>query len=388
MFDSSRNGSVLVLTAAMLVVLLGITALAVDYGYLLVVRRELQNAADAAALAGASQLVDDDALTGQGSMTEEIYQARTKAVAFAQLNQAAMEPVVVDRNDANAPDGDVVVGHLANPYDLSEAMSLSDPDTFNTVRVTVRRSAVTGNPVRLFFARVLGFSTADVSAAGSATIIQGVKGFRVPPGSENAMILPFALSQEYWNEVVTEGGGSDQYAYDPETKSVSSGSDDIRELVMFPLDLFGGGSGPSGNFGTVDIGNPNNSTADLCRQIVHGINADDMSYIGGSLEFGPDGILYLNGDTGISAGCKDELASIIGQTRVIPIYQDVYGPGNNATYEIVAFVGIRMLYVKLTGGPSNRRVVVQPAWVSDPTAIPDPTGSQSTFIQLPLVLTR
>ena len=42
------------------------------------------------------------------------------------------------------------------------------------------------------------------------------------------------------------------------------------------------------------------------------------------------GKLYLNGDTGISAGVKDELASIKGQPRIIPIFSTVSGNGNNA----------------------------------------------------------
>ena len=55
------------------------------------------------------------------------------------------------------------------------------------------------------------------------------------------------------------------------------------------------------------------------------------------------------GDTGISAGVKDELASIIGQTRIIPVFSSVSGNGNNATYVIVRWVGVRVMAVKLTG---------------------------------------
>src|SRR4051794_30834388 len=53
--DGAR-GQVLVLFALLLVVLLLISALAVDYGGWLVTRRSYQNMADAAALAGAQQL--------------------------------------------------------------------------------------------------------------------------------------------------------------------------------------------------------------------------------------------------------------------------------------------------------------------------------------------
>src|SRR4029077_18354334 len=113
-----------------------------------------------------------------------------------------------------------------------------------------------------------------------------------------------------------------------------------------------------GNFGTVDIGNDNNSTADLSRQIRFGINESDLAYIGGALQLGPDGTLLLNGDTGISAAIKDDLESVKGQPRAICIYSTVTGNGNNAMYTIVGFVGVRIMKVKLTGNP--KYVTIQP----------------------------
>ena len=81
----------------------------------------------------------------------------------------------------------------------------------------------------------------------------------------------------------------------------------------------------------------------------------------GELKFNDQGILHLNGDTGISAGIEAALQSIIGQVRAIPIFITVSGPGNNADYTIVKFVGVRIMAVKLTGGPMQRYVRVQPA---------------------------
>ncbi|HLQ44366.1 MAG TPA: hypothetical protein VK137_06540, partial [Planctomycetaceae bacterium] len=124
---------------------------------------------------------------------------------------------------------------------------------------------------------------------------------------------------------------------------------------------------PAGNRGTVDIGSSNNSTADLSRQIRNGPNETDLAYFGGTLKIPAGGLLALNGDTGLSAGIKDDLAAIIGQPRAIPIFRSVSGPGNNATYQIVKFVGIRILFVQLTGSPSGKKVTIQPAPVFDGT---------------------
>jgi hypothetical protein len=89
-----------------------------------------------------------------------------------------------------------------------------------------------------------------------------------------------------------------------------------------------------------------------------------MEHMGGSLQFNDQGTLTLEGDTGISAGMKDDLASIIGKPRIIPIYRSVSGNGNNARYTIVKFGGIRILDVDLTGSKkTSKHVTIQPAKV-------------------------
>ena len=52
------EGSVAIITAIGLVAFLGMVSLAIDMGHLYTVRNELQNVADAAALAAANALID------------------------------------------------------------------------------------------------------------------------------------------------------------------------------------------------------------------------------------------------------------------------------------------------------------------------------------------
>ena len=148
-----------------------------------------------------------------------------------------------------------------------------------------------------------------------------------------------------------------------------------------------------GNFGTVDIGRHNNSTADISRQILNGPNQADFDAMGGSVAIPPGGTLWLQGDTGISAGFKDELAAIRGQTRLIPIYNTTSDEhptrqGNNTRYPIKMFVGVTILDVRLTGG--NKQLTIQPEYCVEPTAVPGASGgSMSTqFVLRPLGLTR
>ena len=123
-------------------------------------------------------------------------------------------------------------------------------------------------------------------------------------------------------------------------------------------------------------------------QILHGMNDYDFSFFpNNEVKASYANPLMLNGDTGISAGMKDELASIIGQPRAIPIFTNVSGNGNNAMYTIVKFVGIKIVSVKLTGNP--KYVMIQPAPYIDKTVEWDASGppiAGDTIFTTPVLL--
>ena len=104
------------------------------------------------------------------------------------------------------------------------------------------------------------------------------------------------------------------------------------------------------------------------------------------LEFNDDGELYLNGDTGISAGFKAQLEEIKGEPRIIPIFQQVEGNGNNAEYTIVCWAGVRIMEVKLTGSNNQKRVIVQPCNITVRGGIPSTSTSSSYFMYSPVIL--
>jgi hypothetical protein len=241
--------------------------------------------------------------------------------------------------------------------------------------VTVRRNVTNGSgspstagdgPLDLFFAPVFGTRKAGTQMTSTAAMLPAV-GFRIEPGSGVlAGILPIALDVETWDALINHNVGSDNYSYNRNTGAVSEGGDGIREVNLYPN---GTADLPPGNRGTVDIGTTNNSTADLVRQILYGINESDLASLksqGVDLNWS-EGTIQLNGDTGLSAGIKDELEAIKGQPRAIPIFSAVSQPGNNAMYTIVKFVGVRIMFVQLTGKPTSKRVIIQPAPMVDST---------------------
>ncbi|GDX80344.1 hypothetical protein LBMAG42_21550 [Deltaproteobacteria bacterium] len=90
-----------VVVSLIVLVLLAFGALVLDLGYGRTVQAQLQAGTDAAALAGAAEL--DQSTAGLAA-------AREAAVEVAALNIANGDPLVLDANPSNAPDGDVVLG--------------------------------------------------------------------------------------------------------------------------------------------------------------------------------------------------------------------------------------------------------------------------------------
>ena len=370
----ARRGAVLPIVAVMVVALVGMLAFSVDLGYISVVRGQLQSGADAAALASASQLLDRDWLEGVSSQSTS--NADAAAQRFASANVAGGVSL-------NLGSGDVVYGYIARPSDPACPFE-TDRRPYNSAQVTVQRTTVQNGELGLFFARIFNQGSLPLSARATATYEGNIGGFEFNdnyPG-QKCLLLPFSLDYRIWDDALNEViESNDNWAYDPVTQTAVPGKDGINEVKLFPTKKLA-----PGNFGTVDIGDSNNSASDLARQILHGPNKADFDLMGGKVELGPDGKLVLNGDTGISAGVKDELESIIGMPRIIPLHESVTGNGNNAMFTIVRFVGCVILEVKLTGG--DKYVMIQPEFATDSTAIGGGPESDHSFVYKPLKLTR
>jgi Flp pilus assembly protein TadG len=369
--SSARRGVVLFLTLFLMIFLLGIAAFAVDLGFYVSTKAEMQRAADAAAVAAAWDLIERSQPGITRSLADEISTARERAVDFVSRNGVAGGAAISD-NSSNSTSGDVVIGYLANDSQTTSAMEFGNQNQFNAVQVTVRKNATKNGEVPLFFARVWGKNGLSAEGTATAALINNFGGFAAPSNGSNLQILPFALDEDTWN-ALQSGGGDDDWKWNSEAGRVERQWDGVREVNLYPQ-----GTGSPGNRGTVDIGGSNNSTSDLARQIVHGISADDLEDLGVPLEFNNQGTLTLNGDTGISAGVKDELASIVGQRRIIPIFRSVSGPGNNAQYVINKFVGVRIMAVQLTGKMSGKYLIVQPANIVAIGGIPS-SGPQTSY---------
>ncbi len=169
--SKSEKGAVLVTVAVLLIVFLAFTAMAIDVSHLYVVKNELQNAADAGALAGARRLINTD-----GSIN---LSANQYAYDAALANKSEGIAVEVDWT-SGSNEGDVQRGHWSfgsrtftpnaneNQLDFwNVESSVLDQNTnfINAVRVRTRRQDTQAASV---FARVLGFVGFNVSAEAVA----------------------------------------------------------------------------------------------------------------------------------------------------------------------------------------------------------------------------
>ena len=225
-----RRGAIIVLSAMFLIIVFALLAMAVDIGYLQNARSELQKSADAASLAAAAELIDDEALKGSMymNMTDEISSARNIATQYAGLNKVCTKAPLVDANTSNATSGDVVVGYLSNPSNRALAMDFAQPNLSNAVQVTVRRTSSENGEVPFFFARALGFNSAPVVATSTAALLTNFKWFKAPGNGGNLMMLPYALDKQTWDGLMNGSTGSDSYRFNSSSSTVSDSSAIVR----------------------------------------------------------------------------------------------------------------------------------------------------------------
>lgn len=375
--------------------LVGFAALAIDMSMLYGVRTEAQRAADAGALAGAWKLLGNERLQGSTGMQTLVGACRQTASSMANQNKVFSSNPTVDQNGGNSGTGDVVLGRLTSPSDQSEQLNTAVATTqYNSVKVLIHRDSTRNGPIDLIFGQVFGFATKGISASAVATAEDAVIGFKNTGGSNNPKVMPIAVDVSTWQALLAGtlhygGGSGDSFNCNTVTSTVTSGSDGIPELNIFPGgggNQGGAGNGGGslqltpGNWGTLNIPTGNNSTAHLGSQIEFGLTVADLAgYPNGEFKLGADGTILVSGDPGMSNGIKDNLAAIIGQARSVPLYTTVTGNGNNTTYRIVGFAGVRIMAVRLTGNPGSRYVLAQPAVMVDRTAVTSSTVTGTSY---------
>ena len=384
MFHNSkkRRGAIAPLAAILMVFLLGMVAFALDIGYILMAKTEAQSTADAAALAGMSKLMNllQTASMEKGSnnrfrpvqTSDHLNLAKEEVIAYANNNKIAGDTVEIQL-------ADIEIGFMANPVSMaSDVIETSNwpARPYNTVRVTVKRDDVHyGGKLTLIFGKMVGLQSVEITATATAAFQVGTPRFR---GNYSMMqgedlvqnyggILPFTVEQAQWNALYnsTSTGTVSYTNFNGQTETMqitdnfkkdgTAGTDGNREIKMFPSNT------TEGNFGTINftLTKFGNSTQTLENLIINGPSESDWPALTTILGATTTNPVAVNGDPGISGGMENAVQSIIGKPRILPLFSNVSGSGNNAFYNLIGFVPIRIVAADLSSG--NKYIQFQPA---------------------------
>lgn len=307
----SERGAVVAMVAVLMVVVVGLAALTIDVYHLFVVRNELQNAADAGALAGARVLYNDAGTSVNAGANLEAFNGATanKAISTA----GAIDVDVNWTSGTNT--GDVQRGHWSfarkqfTPSDSLAAVDLfgvstadldnmdgvnytandgSKPVFINAVRVFARRS---DTRAASFFARLFGYD--DFALSAEAVAYRGFAGTIAP----NEVDQPIAICKqsilidgEYtcsFGRMMNSGasiadhntGGWTNFSQPCETASTSSLQEILQNCTTGNPDLINLGKeiGTTGGVNDAVIGQPAQpDIMDCWRSGLYDSNDDDV----------------------------------------------------------------------------------------------------------------
>ena len=228
----TRRGAMAILLLVGLVVFLGLGAVALNLTWLTSHKVELRRACEAAALAGAAQLLDPSAGTAS-SATDAATAARVlTATGQAGTFFAANSPAILQTTGV---DPDVVAGWCedpTSPHALFLPWTGTGPVNSLFVRGVRRRS--NGQAVVLWFGHLFGVGSAEPGAAAMATMDQRIYGFRpldLVPVPMVPLLVP-ATSQWPSGGAGTAGSLPDNYSVAPRTGAVGAGADGVAEITL------------------------------------------------------------------------------------------------------------------------------------------------------------
>lgn len=289
-----QRGSVILLSVLLLPVLLGFTALAVDISRVQLAKQELQNAADAAALAGAAML------NAPGGETPYNWSAATQtATGFIGKNPVSARTLTT---------GDVLAGYIRPGDPLVTVHSPSETgwiSPFDVPAVRVGLDLATGKnggPLPLLFGAMLGSPTKDIHVVATAAAY--------PPGYAAAgALFPIALARclydLYW----------DYAARRPKINPATSKPYDIQIGSVY------GGSCYSGEWTTFNT------------------VLNDVPSVQALITNGNPVPVQVGSTTYVQSGVKDAVYSSVplNKTVAVPVINQVITGSNQTVVAIAAF---------------------------------------------------
>jgi hypothetical protein len=346
---------VAIFTAIVMVVFLGFLALAVDVGHLATVRNELQNAADASALAGARALfanltpIDPDGKFLR--VVDPPYCNQAIQSANATVNKT-------DSLNIALRSADIKLGHWGWAGETDYPLNTFTPLTYcdlriNSIAVVTRRNNSINGPISTWFARIFGLETVDAQSLQSVAAMGYLN--EIPPLTG----FPLAMNKQFRDT---------QKALPPPPE---------------PLRLNPDGGDNAGWCAPVEVGKPNANNlvnfVDNCFPV--GVSIGDSIYlnngtVNSALKAIGDALPYhtqtyeVNGTLvdGWLVMCMVVSVDKFNQsTKVVDfqpiIFTDVNSQGNPKTIGFLFYPDPLAVLGGLSGGPASSLYATQPVLV-------------------------
>ena len=334
---------------------------------------EVQNGADAAALAAAEALVTDDLLVADpGRAAARLDRSRDAAAALARANFSQGQPLTLDRNRDNDPDGDIVFGFQDRPLSAFCAVGQKGCacDHVNAVRVTLGRSPLPSP---------MGGRSSDRGVRGRATALLDwhVVGFS-PKGDSPVPLMPIGLSLA--REGVSESEwepewrrGRDEWP-PAEVDGRNVAGDGIPEFEV----VLGAPRRGKGQSVGVFLRLGGGLTRDFVRQVQSGPNRDDLAKWTGEFSLGVHNTVTVTGSPECPPESDSNRAALeaalraASGPRIWPLFSDA--DPETGDVRVSGWTGARVVAVERAGG-GGLLLRLQPAVVSHPSIVADPNRS-------------
>lgn len=296
----SRKGQIIVLYGAVLMVLLAICVLTIDVGHMVTSQAELQNAADAAALAALLELWEQRASSQWEADAREA--GATEAAAIAQVNHAGAG-----------------IQAIWGIWEDEQFVATDVYTPAHAVRVRAYRDQhAPGGSQPTFFASLFGIETVDQTTSATARFC-------------HKTLVPFAV-------------------YEPDIIGAAVG-----EEVIF----HDGSPEVAGNFGLLDFVAGGGGLTELVNWIQNGYQgAFTIDPVTGHI------LVDGNTGWKAALASHIQAHVNEGTPLVACIYRNVSGVGENAVYEIVGFVEIVITAQQMTGQNTYIRAEILSWYIS------------------------
>ncbi len=379
----------------MVVPFVGMVAFALDIAWIVQSRSDLQSAADAAALAGAEQLMNGFVqynLPGQTLKSTILSTAETSAKTYAK--NFASYNTAGGVSSLTLKDADIEFGFTDASNNYTPAPTYTGFP--NTIKVTMRLDSSANGSLKLFFAPIFGLTSSNVQATAAATIYTAnITNFQ----GSGAGMLPMTLDINAWNNYLQTGLSSDGT-----THAAANGA---PQMQIYPSPNLA-----PGNFGMLSLNDSSNASSDISNWISNGMSSSDLDSLHNAgllpIQSPNPGLWDWKGAPGFKASDLNSLP--LNQTFLMAVFEPVVGTpgstyeaapgtvyqatdkssgaadvgdggvGQNAYYNLVKFVA-----VQITTLDKSQDAYAQPAAMLVPSAQYDPStvvpaGTSSTLI--------